>query len=233
MFLTKMQLNSRRRGARLLLSSPQALHAAVCSGFAVTTPNDEGRILWRLDNYGPHHVILYVASPGRPDFTHIVEQAGWPTTETWHTRPYASLLERLSDGQQWRFRLTANPVRYGRRVGWADTKPLGHVTVRQQEQWLLDRTARLGLRIVPRRADNAADCAVELVITDRGVRRFRRGAEQVTLATATFEGLLEVTDVAALKVSLTSGIGRAKSYGCGLLTLAHPKVSVELPEPRG
>ncbi|WP_433664695.1 type I-E CRISPR-associated protein Cas6/Cse3/CasE [Nocardia sp. CA-128927] len=222
MFLTRMQINPRRRGARLLLSSPQVLHAAVCSGFADATPSGEGRILWRLDNYGPHRVILFVASPDKPDFTHIIEQAGWPTTETWDTKPYDRLLDRLTLGQQWQFRLTANPVHSARREGWTDTKPLGHVTIRQQEQWLLDRTPRLGFQILPRKADNAVDGEVELVITDRGVRRFSRGDGRVTISTATFEGLLEVTDVAALKNSLTFGIGRAKSYGCGLLTLAYP-----------
>ncbi|MFE9575351.1 type I-E CRISPR-associated protein Cas6/Cse3/CasE [Nocardia sp. NPDC006044] len=222
MFLTRMQINPRRRGARLLLLSPQALHAAVCSGFADTTPSDEGRILWRLDNYGPHRVILYVASPDKPDFTHIIEQAGWPTTETWDTKPYDRLLDRLTLGQQWQFRLTANPVHSARREGWTDTKPLAHVTIRQQEQWLLDRTPRLGFQILPRNADNATESEVELAITDRGVRRFTRGAGRITISTATFEGMLEVTDVAALKNSLTFGIGRAKSYGCGLMTLAYP-----------
>ena len=33
MFLTKMPINPRRRGARNLLASPQALHAAVMAGF--------------------------------------------------------------------------------------------------------------------------------------------------------------------------------------------------------
>ncbi|WP_107657483.1 type I-E CRISPR-associated protein Cas6/Cse3/CasE [Nocardia suismassiliense] len=225
MFLTRMQINPRRRGARILLSSPQALHAAVCSGFADATPSDEGRILWRLDNYGPHRVILFVASPDKPDFTHIIEQAGWPTTETWDTKPYERLLDRLTVGQRWQFRLTANPVHSGRREGWTDTKPLGHVTVRQQQQWLLDRASRHGFKIQPRQADNAVDGELELLITDRGVRRFPRGDKRVTISTATFEGLLEVTDAAALKNSLSFGIGRAKSYGCGLLTLAYPTTS--------
>ncbi|MFI6713611.1 type I-E CRISPR-associated protein Cas6/Cse3/CasE [Nonomuraea sp. NPDC050478] len=44
--------------------------------------------------------------------------------------------------------------------------------------------------------------------------------QPVVLSTATFEGKLRVTDTAAFTERLLGGIGPAKSYGCGLLTLA-------------
>jgi CRISPR system Cascade subunit CasE len=47
----------------------------------------------------------------------------------------------------------------------------------------------------------------------------RRG-KPVTLVTVTFDGRLEITDPEALRRTLTQGIGRARAYGCGLLTLA-------------
>jgi CRISPR system Cascade subunit CasE len=222
MYLTKMAINPRRRGAHPLMASPQAMHAAVMAGFADPRRADQGRILWRLDTYDAHRVALFTASPDQPDFTHIIEQAGWPTTETWTTRPYGPMLESLRPGQQWQFRLTANPVRSGRREGWADTKPVGHVTVKQQERWLVDRAANAGFRLVPRQGADLPDDDFDLAVIERSVRRFRRGDSRVTIATATFEGHLEITDAAALRRSLTFGIGRAKSYGCGLLTLARP-----------
>lgn len=218
MFLTKMPINPRRRGARSLMASPQAMHAAVMAGFADARPTAEGRVLWRLDSYGSHRVVLFTASPDRPDFTHLVEQAGWPTTETWTTRPYDPMLESLRAGQHWQFRLTANPAYSGRREGWTDTKPVGHITVKQQERWLLDRAANAGFRLVARDVDAEPDFA----IIDRSVRRFRRNNTHVTIATATFQGHLEINDADALRRVLTHGIGRAKSYGCGLLTLARP-----------
>ena len=61
---------------------------------------------------------------------------------------------------------------------------------------------------------------MDLAVVGRAVRRFPRNGSTVTLATATFEGHLEVTDVAALRHALNHGVGRAKAYGCGLLTLA-------------
>src|SRR5690349_679645 len=98
MFLTRFRLNPARRGARKLMGSPHALHAAVRAGF----PNDADyargadRTLWRLDVQAQASAVLYVVSPGKPDFTHLVEQAGWPTTtEAWDTRDYGPLLDTL------------------------------------------------------------------------------------------------------------------------------------------
>ena len=52
------------------------------------------------------------------------------------------------------------------------------------------------------------------------------GAERsVTFRQATFDGVLRVDDPTLLRDSLVSGIGRAKGYGCGLLTLAPPRSS--------
>jgi CRISPR system Cascade subunit CasE len=221
-FLTRMPINGRRRGARLLLSSPQAMHAAVMAGFADPSPTADGRVLWRLDSHDSgRRVLLYAASPGKPDFTHIVEQAGWPTTEAWDTRPYDGLLGSLRRGQRWQFRLTANPVHAVRLPAWPKTKPLPHVTVKQQEQWLLDRADRLGFQVAP---SQAGVDELDLAVVERSLRRFERnGSGTVTISFVTYEGHLEVVDVDALRQSLTHGIGRAKAYGCGLLTLARAR----------
>ena len=59
-------------------------------------------------------------------------------------------------------------------------------------------------------------------ITNRTVRRFQKaaGGPTITVSVATFEGVLIVTDPENLRSALTAGIGPAKAYGCGLLTLA-------------
>jgi CRISPR system Cascade subunit CasE len=197
------------------------MHAAVLAGFPDARPTEDGRVLWRVDTHATHRVLLFIVSPDKPDLQHVVEQAGWPTTHAWNTAAYDGLLGSLRTGQHWQFRLTANPVRSGRREGWEATKPLGHVTVAQQQQWLLDRAERLGFRVMAGQTDPDQP---DLAVTDRAVRRFGRGGAQVTISTATFEGHLEILDTEAMQRSLTCGIGRAKSYGCGLLTLARPAI---------
>ncbi|GAB7100777.1 hypothetical protein JCM3263A_22520 [Thermobifida fusca] len=63
----------------------------------------------------------------------------------------------------------------------------------------------------------------ELIVHNRRDWNFSKGARKgrpVSLVTVTFDGRLEVTDPDALRRALISGIGRAKAYGCGLMTLA-------------
>jgi CRISPR system Cascade subunit CasE len=217
MYLTQFEINAARRGARALLSSPQRMHAAVLSSFtaAEREPTPGGRILWRVDQRG-NQTLLYLASPHRPDLTNLAEQAGWPTKQTWRIGDYARLLDQLTTDDQWAFRLTANPVRNGRKTeNSARTQRLGHVTAAQQQTWLLDRTGKHGFTV------NTGDHKEpDLIVRDRHIHNFSRAGRTVTLATATFEGRLTVTDPDALRAALTRGIGPAKGYGCGLLTLA-------------
>jgi CRISPR system Cascade subunit CasE len=218
MFLTRFQLNPARREARKLLSSPQTMHAAVRAGFCDPAGYERSgsRTVWRLDTPATATVLLYLVSPGRPDLTHLVEQAGWPKTATWDTRDYDPLLASLRPGQRWAFRLTANPVHSGRKTADAkETQRFGYLREGEQEDWLLRRADRCGFTVTAQR-----DGRPNLRLHRRQMQSFKRGAHAVTLTTVTYDGILEVTDGDALRTALTSGIGHAKAYGCGLLTLA-------------
>jgi CRISPR system Cascade subunit CasE len=220
MYLTQFDVNPARRGAQRLLGSPQAMHAAVLASFPppaspVVPEQGSARVLWRVDRAGRTAAQLYIVSPAKPDLTHLVEQAGWPTTQTWQSRDYSPLLDRLDEGQRWGFRLKANPVHGVRVTEGRRTQPLGHVTVAQQENWLMTRAEKHGFTLSKGRGGDP-----EVVVHSRETVRFLRRGETVTLTTATYDGLLEIIDAGALRTTLVAGLGRAKGYGCGMLTLA-------------
>lgn len=215
MFLTRFRFNPARRGAQRLLGSPHALHAAVLAGFPDPEPTSSGRVLWRLDQRR-HDTRLYIVSPRIPDLTHLAEQAGWPSLpDTWQTKPYQPLLDSIENGHRYAFRLTANPVRSTRVEDASRGKPRGHVTVEQQEAWLLDRQERAGFAI-----EESEDHGRNLIVRDRKLLGFRRRETEVVLRVVTYEGVLAVTDRDAFVRTLCFGVGRAKGYGCGLLTVA-------------
>jgi len=249
-FLTQFPINRTRRRTQRLLASAYCMHAAVAGSFP---PFDSGpsnsRVLWRVD-MEPSATYLYIVSPTEPSLVGLDEQIGFPDRPPqWRTRPYEPLLDRLSSGQQWSFRLTANPVRdvikdRSEQSTNVVGKRIGHVTVRQQESWLIGQAADVdgdssdGLRGLAsgeesRAARNGFDvCRDEsgrprLVVSGRRRYELRksRDARPITLVTAQFDGVLQVTDVGRLRHALTNGIGHSKAFGCGLLTLA--------PLPRG
>jgi len=232
MYLTRFRFNTARTGARRLLTSPQSLHAAVMSSFAQVPPTPAGqgpRVLWRVDRNDNAQVLLYIVSPDRPDLTHIVEQAGWPTTGSWDTFAYTPFLERLKAGDTWSFRLTANPVHSIRTKDGEPTKRTAHITARHQIGWLLKQQERGGFAVCeqPKDLPRVAETdEYQVVVRDRRNLAFGkkneegRKAADVQIATATYDGRLRIEDADKLRDILTGGLGKAKAYGCGLMTLA-------------
>lgn len=224
MYLSKMDLNMARRETLRLVGSPYRMHALVEHAFPprITRTCEQGRILWRVDaSPTKDAAVLYILSPERPDLIHAVEQAGWPLYPHWETKDYRPLLDKIAKGQVWQFRLKANPVRTvlvdkGRRENQKVIGTVqGHVTEAHQRQWLLDRSGSHGFRVLGSKGD-----APDVSVSHRSRERFLRDGKTVTLITAQFDGILEVTDAKAFRHALGFGIGRAKGFGCGLLTIA-------------
>ncbi|MSS46401.1 type I-E CRISPR-associated protein Cas6/Cse3/CasE [Cutibacterium sp. WCA-380-WT-3A] len=217
MFLTQFDVNVARRDATRLLASPERLHAAVLASFPPgQSATGSARTLWRLDR-GPakHDARLIIVSPLQPDLTVLNEQAGWSTGTPGRSADYDPFLRALRSGSAWRFRCTVNPTTAVRKQGSSRGRRVAEVTADQQLQWFITRLERRGFRLPddPTGVPSAR-------VTRREVLRFRRQSSTVTLAVAQVDGILEITDVDAARSALVGGIGPAKGYGCGLLTLA-------------
>lgn len=235
MYLTQFRVNTGRPEARRLLGSPHLMHGAVNMAFPELPARDGlgPRVLWRVDHAPQDRPRLFIVSPDRPDLTHLVEQAGWPTLDTpgWTTFDYGTFLDAIAKGDTWGFRLTANPVHHIRRAEdkeGAPTKRAAHVTPRHQLGWLLQRQERAGFEIVRKSPDKRLTefgDEHEVIVRDYLPLQFRRAParqskEDVRFTRVTFDGRLRVTDPEVLRRTLTHGLGKAKAYGCGLMTLA-------------
>ncbi|MEU4499778.1 type I-E CRISPR-associated protein Cas6/Cse3/CasE [Streptomyces sp. NPDC024089] len=235
MYLTRFRVNTGRSDARQLLGSPHRMHGAVNMSFP-TPPSREGsapRVLWRVDRNATSETLLYIVSPTRPDLTGLVQQAGWPASDEpgWTTFEYEDFLAALHPGDTWGFRLTANPVHNIRHEYVKEgerTKRAAHRTPRHQMEWLLKRQEQAGFEIVEKPVERRLlpeGDAYELIVRDQVPMRFRRpparaGKNDVQLTRVTFDGRLRITDTALFRRTLTHGLGKAKAYGCGLMTLA-------------
>ncbi|WP_127842011.1 type I-E CRISPR-associated protein Cas6/Cse3/CasE [Actinomyces wuliandei] len=230
---TRILLNPGKRRGRELLLDPQAMHAAVRALFPPDLHTDTGRVLWRLDSSTEHTHLLYIVSPEAPDATDLVERAGWVTRPA-QSVDYQPMLDRLRAGQEWEFRLRANPVHSEPHTRGPRGKVLPHVTVAQQTQWLVGKSAQHGFEVLADTEFSSEEddevVVHQVAVTERRDLRFRRYDSKhgrhgrVTLRQAQFDGVLRVTDAGLLRAALVNGIGRGKAYGCGLLTLAHSRV---------
>lgn len=249
MYFTQFPINMTRRETRKMLASPYLMHAAVAGSFPPQTANaadSDGRILWRVDKLSEGGARLFIVSPDEPSLVGLDEQIGWPDrAPQWGTRSYDRFLSDIENGQAYSFRLVANPsLSRSTRGGHSDVatssgapKRIGHLTPLHQEAWLigkqayesrglpvpdlfgndrLTRAQRNGFEVLANEA--GLPC---VVVSNSGKADFAKGApkKRVTFARAQYDGVLRVTDADCLRHALINGIGHAKAFGCGLLTL--------------
>ena len=205
MYLTQMRLDMNNRRTLSALASPAKFHGAVESAFS----GQRQRNLWRIDSRGAQNYLL-VLSGEKPDLTQAVQQFA-PPGETWQTKDYTQLLNRISQGSRWQFRLCANPT-YSVPAGPGQRgRVCAHSTPEHQAAWLERQSERHGFVL------KKDECAVMKSVW----YRFRKGntGKNVTFLAVTYEGYLEVRDPELFCRMLCSGIGHGKAYGAGLMTL--------------
>lgn len=237
-YLSRITLNPLRRCTQKLVRNPQAMHAAVLGGFPPSS--DKQRVLWRYEQ-GQHDANVLVLSANQPSWEALVEQAGWPNADKGQplVKGYEPLLALVAVGREFAFKVCVNPVE-SRIPDENKTVPgsargkrrrIAHVTAEQQLRWFLRRAGGVpgeeNLRLENWGFEVVHNDAPEALVTHREVLRFRKQGMKspLTISTATVTGQLRVTDSELFQQSLTNGIGKAKAYGCGLLTLAAPTLS--------
>jgi CRISPR system Cascade subunit CasE len=187
---------------------------------------------------------LIVLTESKPSWAHVIESAGWEDADGAEARiaSLEPLLALVVLGRQFSFKVCVNPVSatqkpegaaLASRIERARAESGGRVrgarvaqrTAAQQTNWFLARVAGWGFKIPPVEGPLVESGAPDLILGARRTMTFWKGGSApvpVTLSTATFTGRLEIIDPVLFRTSLLEGIGRARAYGCGLITLGPP-----------
>lgn len=122
-------------------------------------------------------------------------------------------------GQMVRFRLRANPVKSLKDASKGTVERNGNVYARSVRVPLIHEDEQKAW--LKRKFAGAANIA-SLVIQPEAPLHFRKLKEQRSgkIQPVLFEGIVTIQDPQRLRVLMSQGIGPAKSFGCGLLTLA-------------
>jgi CRISPR system Cascade subunit CasE len=227
MFLSRLYLNIRHRLARLDLISPYELHRTLWRAF----PNDDpGRILFRVDaeRTGARPLIL-VQSDLQPNWERLAELGSDYLLEP---PDFKEFQLSFAPRQRLRFRLRANPTKKigssSKEERLAGKKENGQriALFREEDQvaWLLHKGEQGGFRIPGQWIEgkdgrNTPNFRLE-VIPEGWVRCGKNGHSEGRFFAVRFEGHLEVTDPTLFQQTVADGIGSAKGFGFGLLSLA-------------
>lgn len=204
MYLSRIKLDTSRTETMRGLASPSVFHGAIESA-----DKERTRKLWRLDTlYGDQ--ILLILSENKIDLTSVAEQFGYDGS--FESKMYDVLLERITNGSRWHFRLKANPTiqKYDEKKGRG--KVLAHITTEYQGEWLKNQAEKNGFSL-----NNE-----EWLVTGSRWYVFKKNRNKpakVKMLAATYEGILTVTDADAFRTALVKGIGREKAFGMGMLTV--------------
>lgn len=205
MYLSRVMLNMKNRNTIKAFNSPNIFHGAVESCFN----GERKRNLWRIDSLNGQLYIL-ILSEDIPDLDSFCRQFGYDDGLQ-QTKSYDSLLNRISDGGRWRFRITANPTKS---IFEKDSGKRGKVTslvnIDEQKKWLVEKSEKNGFSLEANSFD---------VVQKKWLCFYKNGGNKISLLSVTYEGFLTVNNSEFFKNAILNGIGREKAYGMGLLTI--------------
>ena len=208
MYLSRLSLN-RNRLAWNWISNPYHIHQRLMMAF-----DGDPRMLFRPES-GPDGSFIIAQSCCAPCW-----EAAFDGFSVLACAPECKPFDpSFTGGQVFAFRLRANPT--AKRTDPEDDKKKRVGLYREEEQlaWLARKGEVGGFRLL--RAQVRDDGLL------RGFIPANESEQEHTLKLLAvhFDGLLQVTDPEVLRATLQAGIGSAKGFGFGLLSLAPARLA--------
>lgn len=204
LWLTRIRLNLRRADVRRDLADAVRMHRRVMSlvpDDLGATPRAEAKALYRIDRGSEWIDVL--AQTGYPPQTDRLP-SGYGDVQT---RDLMPLLDRLDKDDMIAYRLTGNTAKRIGRTGVGAGK-IRALDVNEVDDWWRRHATRAGLEVDQFRSHQEP--------TARGRTD---GGSRLLHAVTRFDGVATITDPDTLRAAISFGIGRAKAYGCGLLSV--------------
>lgn len=248
MFLSQLMLNARSRQVQNEMRDPYEMHRTLCRAFTEGVPKEEkkaaleaARLLFRVEeDKGALHVLAQ--SKTEPDWSFLASPYLQASPRC---KPFEP---SVREGQSVRFRLLANPTfrpfiardarskknvervglyREHERLDWLLHRGRNEYGFALQTQNVTLRARELlngGKKLIVFRGREHEELKIDLPCVDvadlNDGRRFPLPGSKQQFSAARFDGVLQVTDADKFQSALENGIGSAKGFGFGLLSVA-------------
>jgi len=208
MYLSKLLLDPKSRQVQCEISNRYELHRTLTAQFPEKNRKDID-LLYRLElaNYqSAANITLLVQTQLFANWDNLVN------TGMLTTIPEVKLFEvDFFEGDSFYFRLLGNPT-IRRKQPDGKSKRVGLYAPEAQQDWL------------KRKADQGGFKILGVQLRDFGLIESRKRKNNETFVikhqAVQFDGLLKITDTDKFNKTIKNGIGSAKAFGFGLLSLA-------------
>lgn len=204
MYLSKLILDPSpaARAVQRDLAAPYDLHRTLMRAFPDKEAGGPGRVLFRLEPLCPGEPpVVLVQSEKQPDWSDLQRHPRYLISAE-----SKSFKLNVQSRQQLRFRLRANPTVK------RNKKRVGLVRQEDQVQWLKRKAEAGGFHPV--------DFTVRKSTRYASIVQRDEGRRKETHLGVDYEGVLEISDPDQFTSAVAAGIGSAKGYGFGLLSVA-------------
>jgi len=248
MFLSRLILDPESRQVSSELAHPYEMHRTLMQAFnnypidKKENAREKFEVLFRADIDDQRNlVVTYVQSNVEPEWSFLTNKDCYLFTDFDQPNPacknIAGNFERLQNGQVLSFRLRANPTKRIGRVIKGDAtlkgKRVGLLREEEQIDWLIRKGLKRekekygGFEILFNETEESNGeirrvprVNVRLQGKQRGRKKEEGRSHSTTHLAVRFDGLLRITDAGAFRETLVRGIGSAKAFGFGLLSVA-------------
>jgi CRISPR system Cascade subunit CasE len=235
-FLSRLQLDPLSRRVQTELARPYEMHRTLCHAFPGLVGDEwtAARVLFRVDD--GTRLQLIVQSKREPNwhaFSQHLKSVRYmltaPQVKEWQPQ--------FNAGQTLRFRLLANPTFRPKKEDGGDGERRGLYREHERLDWLARQSARCGFVLPQTRTtlkrngepiifrgrphtELILDLPACRVIDLNDGRRFPLPDRKIQFSAARFDGVMQISNVAPFAHALENGIGPAKGFGFGLLSVA-------------
>lgn len=207
LWITQIVPNTRDRAVQTDLRDAARLHRRVMTLFPDrlgVSARQQAAALFRLEEQATGFTIL-IQSRLKPTLDNLPASYG-----TARTKSLAPLLTALTEGANVHYRIIANATsKLSKNTTAGRPKQVVPLYGADADRWWQRQADAAGLVL---RSLHSAQLAT---VTGK-----RNDNSRVTHARTRFDGTATVADPKALVEKIHAGIGRGKSFGCGLLTIA-------------
>ena len=216
LYLSRLMLNTRNNRIQMANARAQIMHYILLDAFERVdseTPRSDAGLLYRLERDGPtDEQQLLVQSKSKPHWA-FAERDRLLIDNGADVKEISPIFDAFTEGRRLRFRVLLSARSRLPPINGARGQHRNNVDLPDVIEWFRSREERLGFALTV-----DSEGAIQLTVSRKQFVGISANQRQGVTGCAT-DGILAITDKEAFERSVRDGIGTAKTYGFGLLSL--------------